>query len=83
MARTSRFRRTLRRSPETACQSISASGSGYVTSPAVKISGGGGSGATAEATSIGGNLTGVTITNPGTGLYFAAHGERGRRQRHA
>ena len=49
-------------------QSIALSGSGYVAAPAVKISGGGGSGATAEATIDGsGNITGITITNPGTG----------------
>jgi fibronectin-binding autotransporter adhesin len=46
----------------------SVSGSGYVATPVVKISGGGGSGATAEAAIDGnGNLTGITITNPGTG----------------
>ncbi len=53
-------------------QSISASGSGYVTTPAVKITGGGGSGATAEATvNPAGVLTGITITNPGSGYTSA------------
>ena len=53
-------------------QSISAGGSGYISAPAVKISGGGGSGATAEALIDGsGNLTGITITNPGTGYTSA------------
>ena len=49
-------------------QSISLSGTGYAVTPAVKISGGGGSGATAEAMiNSSGSITGITITNPGTG----------------
>ncbi len=49
-------------------QSITASGNGYDNAPAVKITGGGGSGATAEATiDANGNLTGFKITNPGSG----------------
>ncbi|HBO46268.1 MAG TPA: hypothetical protein DD670_20550 [Planctomycetaceae bacterium] len=42
-------------------------GSGYVGSPVVRISGGSGRGATALATLSGGVVTGITITNPGTG----------------
>ena len=42
-------------------------GSGYTTAPAVTITGGGGSGATAVATISSGTVTGITITNPGTG----------------
>jgi len=42
-------------------------GSGYVTTPAVTISGGGGSGATAQATMAGGVVTGVSIMSPGSG----------------
>lgn len=41
-------------------------GSGYVSPPLVEISGGGGFGATAVASiDAAGNLTGITITNPG------------------
>ncbi|MGC4014736.1 MAG: autotransporter-associated beta strand repeat-containing protein [Luteolibacter sp.] len=43
------------------------SGSGYYAPPVVQITGGGGSGATAIASiDSSGNLTGITITNPGT-----------------
>ena len=45
-----------------------AGGSGYIGAPVVKISGGGGVGATAKATidSATGHVTGIVITNPGT-----------------
>jgi autotransporter-associated beta strand protein len=43
-------------------------GTGYIGAPMVLISGGGGTGATANATiDANGNLTGFVITNPGTG----------------
>lgn len=42
-------------------------GTGYTTAPTVTISGGGGSGATAEATVSGGIVTSLIMTNPGTG----------------
>lgn len=43
-------------------------GSGYLAAPYVRITGGGGSGATAVATiDANGTVTGITITNPGTG----------------
>jgi autotransporter-associated beta strand protein len=45
---------------------LSVSGSGFIGAPLVQISGGSGTGATAIATiDSAGNLTGVTITNPG------------------
>lgn len=47
---------------------LTVSGGGYIDTPIVTITGGGGSGATAIATINGsGNLTGITITNPGIG----------------
>jgi len=46
---------------------VSASGSGYLSAPIVKITGGSGSGATAIATISSGTISGITITNPGTG----------------
>jgi autotransporter-associated beta strand protein len=48
---------------------VSAGGSGYIGAPAVQISGGGGTGATAYATvdSSSGAVTGIVITNPGVG----------------
>ncbi|HBO43948.1 MAG TPA: hypothetical protein DD670_08460, partial [Planctomycetaceae bacterium] len=42
-------------------------GSGYVGPPAVKITGGSGTGATAIANVAGGVVTGITVTNPGSG----------------
>ncbi len=46
---------------------LSVSGSGFVDTPAVQITGGGGTGATANAIiDSNGNLTGIVITNPGT-----------------
>jgi hypothetical protein len=42
-------------------------GTGYTTAPNITIVGGGGSGATFTATVAGGQITGVTITNPGSG----------------
>ncbi len=41
-------------------------GVGYVSAPAVSITGGGGSGATATATVTAGGVSSVTVTNPGT-----------------
>jgi hypothetical protein len=46
---------------------VTSGGSGYVTSPAVTIVGGGGSNATAVAQISGGVVTNITITSPGTG----------------
>lgn len=42
-------------------------GSGYVTDPTVSITGGTGTGATATATLVGGVVTALVLTNPGTG----------------
>ncbi len=42
-------------------------GIGYIGTPVVQISGGHGTGATAVATVIGQTVTGITVTNPGTG----------------
>ncbi|MGN6371036.1 MAG: autotransporter-associated beta strand repeat-containing protein, partial [Phycisphaerae bacterium] len=51
---------------------LAVSGSGYIDTPIVTVSGGDGTGATAVATiDAGGNLTGITITNPGTGYTVA------------
>ena len=46
---------------------VTASGSGYLAAPVVKITGGSGTGATAIATISSGTISGITITNPGTG----------------
>ena len=46
---------------------VSAGGSGYLSAPIVKITGGSGTGATAIATVNSGTISGITITNPGTG----------------
>ena len=47
---------------------VTSSGSGYTTNPAVTILGNGaGSGATATATVGGGSVTAITVTNPGIG----------------
>ena len=50
---------------------VGTGGSGYVGEPIVNITGGGGVGATARATIVGGVITGFTITNPGTGYTSA------------
>jgi fibronectin-binding autotransporter adhesin len=51
---------------------LTASGSGFIDTPIVTITGGGGSGATAVANiDSNGNLTGITITNAGTGYTSA------------
>ena len=42
-------------------------GTDYLGQPIVRITGGGGTGATAVATVSNGSVTGITITNPGTG----------------
>lgn len=46
---------------------VSTGGSGYVDPPTVVFSGGGGSGAAATATVVGGAVSEVTVTSPGTG----------------
>lgn len=46
---------------------VTFSGNGYVTAPAVTISGGGGSGATAHATISGGVVTSIVADNAGSG----------------
>ncbi len=42
-------------------------GEGYITAPSVQIAGGTGAGATGVATLTNGRVTGISITNPGTG----------------
>jgi trimeric autotransporter adhesin len=46
---------------------LTSGGSGYVNPPAVTITGGGGSGASAEATISGGAVTSLSIISPGSG----------------
>ena len=46
-------------------------GSGYTSAPTVTISGGGGTGATAKAYVVGGEVVSVVITNPGSGYTSA------------
>jgi len=46
---------------------VTGNGSGYVSAPAVTITGGGGSGATATAAISGGAVTSITVNNPGAG----------------
>ena len=51
---------------------LTGSGAGYIGEPAVQITGGGGSGATARANiDANGVVTGIVITNPGTGYTSA------------
>jgi len=50
---------------------ITDAGYGYVSNPAVTITGGGGSGAKATATQFNGVVTSITITNPGSGYNSA------------
>ena len=51
---------------------LTVSGGGYIGTPFVQITGGGGTGATAIANiNAAGNLTGITITNPGIGYTSA------------
>jgi len=50
---------------------VTAGGTGYTSAPAVSITGGGGTGATATAVLTGTTVTGVTITNPGSGYTSA------------
>ena len=53
--------------PATLAINLSGGGKGYVTPPAVSITGGGGSGATAVATIANGMVTGVVVSSPGSG----------------
>ena len=46
--------------------SVTIGGSGYVNVPAVTITGGGGKGASARATAIGGVVTAITVSNDGS-----------------
>jgi autotransporter-associated beta strand protein len=46
---------------------VATGGTGYLDTPVVTITGGGGAGATAVANVSGGAVTGITITSPGTG----------------
>ncbi len=46
-------------------------GYGYIDTPVVTISGGGGSGATAKATLVDGVVTAITLLNPGSGYTSA------------
>ncbi len=46
---------------------VATGGAGYLAPPVVKITGGGGTGATAVATLIGGAVNGIQITSAGTG----------------
>jgi hypothetical protein len=57
--------------PATISLSVTAGGTGYTSAPTASITGGGGSGATAEAVVSGGAVTDLRLTNPGTG-YTAA-----------
>ncbi len=50
---------------------VATNGAGYLDTPIVTISGGGGVGATAVANVFGGHVTGITITSPGTGYTSA------------
>jgi autotransporter-associated beta strand protein len=50
---------------------VTVGGVGYLDTPIVTISGGGGVGATAVANVFGGSVTGITITSPGTGFTSA------------
>ena len=51
---------------------LTVSGGGYIGTPLVYVTGGGGTGATANANiDASGNLTGITITNPGVGYTSA------------
>ncbi len=50
---------------------LSTAGSGYLGAPVVKITGGGGTGATAVAVVSGGVVTGIQITSAGTGYTSA------------
>ena len=50
---------------------VSSGGAGYLDTPVVTITGGGGTGATAVANIAGGSVTSVAITSPGTGYTSA------------
>ena len=58
-------------SPTVSSVAVTKGGTGYHANPIVTLSGGGGSGATATATVVGGVITAITVTNPGGG-YTAA-----------
>jgi phage tail sheath protein FI len=64
------FTNTRRANAVTAI-SVTAQGTGYTSAPAVALTGGGGTGATAVATVEGGKVTKITVTNPGTGYTSA------------
>ncbi len=53
--------------PESLTLSLTNGGSGYTGDPTVSFTGGGGTGAAATATAVGGVVTSLTLTNPGTG----------------
>jgi len=50
---------------------VTTGGAGYLDTPVVTITGGGGAGATAVANIYSGSVTGITITSPGTGYTSA------------
>jgi hypothetical protein len=50
---------------------VDVAGTGYTTAPTVAFSGGGGTGATATATVVAGEVTAITVTNAGTGYTSA------------
>ncbi|ADE87918.1 putative phage tail protein [Escherichia phage vB_EcoM_ECO1230-10] len=51
--------------------SIGNGGSGYTETPTISLTGGGGTGATAQATVVGGVITKITVTNSGMGYTTA------------
>lgn len=54
--------------------SVTNQGSGYTSAPTVTFSGGGGTGAKATATVIGGKVTAITLTRDSSGVYFNQEG---------
>ncbi len=52
-------------------------GSGYTSAPVITVTGGGGSGASATATVAGGQVTGITLISPGSGVFERADGDGG------
>lgn len=51
---------------------VTSGGSGYLTAPAVTVTGGGGSGAAAAAHLTGDTVTSISVVNPGDGNYTGA-----------